>query len=90
MSSSFVWSAIILLFLFIYLWGISSVGIEHLPYKQGVAGSNPAFPTINTSGPVAQLVRALACHARGREFESRPDRHLLFIFENYGGLAQLV
>jgi 23S rRNA (adenine2503-C2)-methyltransferase len=24
---------------------ISSVGLEHLPYKQGVAGSNPASPT---------------------------------------------
>ena len=26
-------------------------------------------------GPVAQLVRALACHARGRGFEPHPDRH---------------
>ena len=25
---------------------------------------------------VAQLVRALACHARGREFESRHSRHI--------------
>jgi hypothetical protein len=25
---------------------LSSVGSEHLPYKQGVAGSNPAGPTI--------------------------------------------
>ena len=25
---------------------LSSVGLEHLPYKQGVAGSNPAGPTI--------------------------------------------
>ncbi len=24
---------------------LSSVGSEHLPYKQGVAGSNPAVPT---------------------------------------------
>ena len=24
---------------------LSSVGSEHLPYKQGVAGSNPAGPT---------------------------------------------
>ena len=28
-------------------------------------------------GGVAQLVRALACHARGREFESRHSRHFL-------------
>ena len=26
-------------------------------------------------GLVAQLVRALACHARGRGFEPHPDRH---------------
>ena len=28
-------------------------------------------------GPVVQLVRTLACHARGREFEPHPGRHLL-------------
>ncbi len=28
------------------------------------------------SGPVAQLVRALACHARGRGFEPHPGRQL--------------
>jgi hypothetical protein len=27
------------------LWELSSAGSEHLPYKQGVAGSNPAVPT---------------------------------------------
>ena len=26
-------------------------------------------------GPVVQLVRIPACHAGGREFESRPDRN---------------
>ena len=26
-------------------------------------------------GPVGQLVRTLACHARGREFEPHPGRH---------------
>ncbi len=30
----------------------------------------------NYFGGVAQLVRALACHARGREFKSRHSRHL--------------
>ena len=29
------------------LRALSSVGSEHLPYKQGVAGSNPAGPTNN-------------------------------------------
>ena len=28
-------------------------------------------------GPVVQLVRTLACHARGRGFESHPGRHYL-------------
>ena len=28
-------------------------------------------------GPVVQLVRTLACHARGRRFEPVPGRHLL-------------
>jgi hypothetical protein len=27
------------------IWGYSSVGLEHLPYKQGVVGSNPTIPT---------------------------------------------
>ena len=49
---------------------------EHLPYKQGVIGSSPIATTIY--GGVAQLVRALACHARCREFESRHFRHLKF------------
>ena len=46
---------------------------EHLPYKQRVIGSSPIVPTI--FGLVAQLVRALACHARGRGFEPHPGRH---------------
>ena len=47
---------------------------EHLPYKQRVTGSSPVTPTI--SGPVVQLVRTLACHARGRGFEPLPGRHM--------------
>ena len=29
-------------------------------------------------GPVVQLVRTLACHARGRRFEPVPGRHFNF------------
>ena len=51
-----------------------------MPYKQGVTGSSPVVPT---NGPVVQLVRTLACHARGRRFEPVPGRH-------YASVAQLV
>lgn len=33
-------------------------------------------------GGVAQLVRASACHAEGREFESRHSRHSNFRIES--------
>ena len=46
---------------------------EHLPYKQRVIGSSPIVST--TYGPVVQLVRTLACHARGQGFESPSGRH---------------
>ena len=47
---------------------------EHLPYKQRVSGSSPLTST--NCGPVVQLVRTLACHARGRQFEPDSGRHL--------------
>ena len=47
--------------------------VEHLVYTEGVKGSSPLLPTKN--GGVAQLVRAIACHAIGRGFESRHSRH---------------
>ncbi len=33
--------------------------------------------SVCANGPVVQLVRTLACHARGRRFEPVPGRHLL-------------
>ncbi len=58
---------------------------EHLPYKQRVTGSSPVVPT---NGPVVQLVRTLACHARGRGFEPHPGRQLFSSEDAF--VAQLV
>ena len=41
------------------------------------------FDTLKSLGVVAQSVRVLACHARGRGFEPRLPRHL------HGRIAQL-
>ena len=42
------------------------------------------FESVNSHhGPVVQLVRTLACHARGRQFEPDPGRH-------YASVAQSV
>ena len=53
---------------------------EHLPYKQRVIGSSPIVSTSDGAsvafGLVVQLVRTLACHARGQGFESPSGRHL--------------
>jgi hypothetical protein len=38
---------------------ISSVGLEHLPYKQGVVGSNPTSPTNGSRGPSPERFRGL-------------------------------
>ena len=69
---------------------------EHLPYKQRVIGSSPIVPTIR--GPVVQLVRTLACHARGQGFESPSGRQNVAkrldgsrpIFLKHASVAQLV
>ena len=72
----------IIFFYIVVIFGrIAQLG-EHLPYKQEVIGSSPIVPT--KYGLVVQLVRMLACHARGRGFESHPGRHY------FAGVAQLV
>ena len=49
--------------------------VEHLVYTEGVKGSSPLLPTKIVKWGVAQLVRAIACHAIGRGFESLHSRH---------------
>ncbi len=41
---------------------------------------------LQDSGPVVQLVRIHACHAWGREFESRPDRQQMKRLSYQGSL----
>src|SRR4249919_3867111 len=38
---------------------------------------DPSITRTNARGGVAQLVRALPCHGRGRGFESRRSRHFI-------------
>ncbi len=47
------------------------------PRKQEDAFYNGLL-LLESFGPVVQLVRTLACHARGRGFEPLPGRHILF------------
>ena len=44
----------------------------------------------NNSGGVAQLVRAPACHAGGREFDPRHSRHFYFLLTVNAQIAQSV
>ena len=55
--------------------GRSAVWLAHLLWEQGVEGSNPFAPTIETGAGIAQLARAMAFQAVGRGFESRFPLH---------------
>ena len=63
------------------MWGISSSG-RAPDLHSGGSRFDPCILHQIQSGGVAQLVRAIACHAIGRGFESLHSRH--------GWLAQLV
>ena len=57
-------------------------GIQKIP--SFIPQKGASVPNLR-NGLVAQLVRALACHARGRGFEPHPSRHF-----QYASVAQLV
>ena len=65
--------------MFLACGSIAQLG-EHLPYKQRVIGSSPIVPT--KFGLVVQLVRTLACHARGRGFEPHPGRQFASVAQS--------
>ena len=73
----------------------SSAGLEHLPYKQRVGGSNPSTPTrrdlIPRFGSLAQLNRASDYGSEGYRFEYYTShiKNVLGIFQS-GQMGQTV
>ena len=61
-------------------------GIQKIP--SFIPQKGASVPNLR-NGLVAQLVRALACHARGRGFEPHPSRHFVRHIK-YASVAQLV
>ena len=56
-------------------WAVSSVGRASRLHRGGQRFESFTAHQNNKSGGVAQLVRAIACHAIGRGFESLHSRH---------------
>ena len=59
-------------------WKFSSAGRASALQAEGHRFDPYNFHQVFFRGPVVQSVRTLACHARGRRFESVLDRHLQF------------
>ena len=52
--------------------------VEHLVWDQGVAGSNPVFPTSKNRG-LSSAGRAPALHAGGQRFDPARLHHFYFV-----------
>ena len=67
----------------------SSVGLEHLPYKQRVGGSNPSTPTHHQNdfifGRLAQLVQSICLTSRGSAVRIRQRPPIAFPIKSTGG-----
>ena len=69
----------------------SSVGLEHLPYKQRVGGSNPSTPTQknkhfrSSKGRLAQLVQSICLTSRGSAVRIRQRPPIAFPIKSTGG-----
>jgi hypothetical protein len=56
--------------------------VEHLPYKEGVTGSNPVSSTITPLGAISSVGRAPPLQGGGHWFESSIAHQYLFIQKN--------
>ena len=66
--------------------------VVHLVWDQGVAGSNPVFPTIKKIGALAQLGEHLPCKqgvSGSIPLGSTKILNYSIAVVNYGGVAQL-
>ena len=60
-----------------------SQAVRHQTLTLACVGSNPATPAKKNMVDVAQLVRALVCGTRGREFESHLPPHKNFCSQKF-------
>ena len=69
----------------IWFWAVSSVGRASRLHRGGQRFESFTAHQNNINGGVAQLVRAIACHAIGRGFESLHSRHFccFYIIQNH-------